>query len=188
VSAISELERLSLRAAVERLRAGELTCVDYTAALLARTGSLEQTLHAFAWLDRGHALAAARAADALRAAGTKPGRLHGVPIGVKDIFATAGIPTGMGSPAFAGFVPEKSAAMVVRAEAQCFTFGKTVTAELAYSRPGRPQPGTRHTHPAARRWARRPQSRPACCRCIRHPDNGSVIRRGVLRLCRVQAG
>ena len=71
------------------------------------------------------------------AAGTKPGCLHGVPLGVKDIFATAGMPPGMGSPAFAGFVPEKSAAMVVRAEAQgAFTFGKTVTAELAYFTPG----------------------------------------------------
>lgn len=131
------LERLSLCDAVERLRAGELTSADYTAALLARTESLEKTIHAFAWLDRGHALSAAHAADALRAAGTNPGRLHGVPIGVKDIFATAGIQTGMGSPAFDDFVPEKSAAMVMRAEAQgAFTFGKTVTAELAYFTPG----------------------------------------------------
>jgi Asp-tRNA(Asn)/Glu-tRNA(Gln) amidotransferase A subunit family amidase len=130
-------ERLSLCDAVDRLRTGELTSADYTAALLARTGSLEKTIHAFAWLDRGHALSAARAADARRATGTKLGRLHGVPIGVKDIFATAGIPTGMGSPAFADYVPEKSAAMVVRAEAQgAFTFGKTVTAELAYFTPG----------------------------------------------------
>ena len=131
------LERLSLCDAVERLRVGDLTCADYTAALLARSESLEKTIHAFAWLDRGHALAAARAADTRRAAGTKPGRLHGVPIGVKDIFITAGIPTGMGSPAFDDFVPEKSAAMVARAEAQgAFTFGKTVSAELAYFTPG----------------------------------------------------
>jgi Asp-tRNA(Asn)/Glu-tRNA(Gln) amidotransferase A subunit family amidase len=131
------LEQLSLCAAVARLRAGELTAEDYTAALLARTESLEKTIHAFVWLDRGHALGAARAADAQRSAGRKLGRLHGVPIGVKDIFATAGIPTGMGSPAFADFVPEKSAAMVVRAEAEgAFTFGKTVTAELAYFTPG----------------------------------------------------
>lgn len=131
------LERLSLCDAVERLRAGELMCADYTVTLLAHTESLEKTVHAFAWLDRGHALTAARAADAQRAAGTKLGRLHGVPIGVKDIFATAGIPTGMGSPAFDDLVPEESAAMVVRAEAQgAFTFGKTVTAELAYFTPG----------------------------------------------------
>lgn len=131
------LERLSLCDAVERLRDGDLTSADYTAALLARTESLEKNIHAFAWLDRGRALSAARAADARHATGTKPGRLHGVPIGVKDIFATAGIPTGMGSPAFDGYVPEKSAAMVMCAEAQgAFTFGKTVTAELAYFTPG----------------------------------------------------
>ena len=131
------LERLSLRDVVAQLRTGELTSADYTAALLARTELLEKIIHAFAWLDHAHALDAARAADAQRAAGTKPGRLHGVPIGVKDIFATAGIPTGMGSPAFDGFVPEESAAMVMRAEAEgAFTFGKTVTAELAYFTPG----------------------------------------------------
>ena len=131
------LERLSLCDAVERLRAGTLTCADYTAALMARTESLEKTLHAFAWLDRERAFSAAHAADARRAAGAKSGRLHGVPIGVKDIFVTAGIPTGMGSPAFDDYVPEKSAAMVVRAESQgAFTFGKTVTAELAYFTPG----------------------------------------------------
>lgn len=131
------LESLSLCAAVERLCAGDLLSETYTAALLARCESLEKTLHAFAWLERGHALNAARAADARRTAGARPGRLHGVPVGVKDIFATAGIPTGMGSPAFGDFVPERSAAMVVRAEAEgAFTFGKTVTAELAYFTPG----------------------------------------------------
>ena len=131
------LERLSLCDAVERLRRGDLRCTDYTAVLLARSESLEKTIHAFAWLDPGHVLSAACAAEARRAAGMKLGRLHGVPIGVKDIFTTAGIPTGMGSPAFAGFVPEKTAALVVRAEAEgAFTFGKTVTAELAYFTPG----------------------------------------------------
>ena len=137
MSALTGLERLSLRDTEARLRAGELTSADYTAALLSRTQSLEKTIHAFAWLDRGHALNSAHAADAQRTAGLKLGRLHGVPIGVKDIFSTAGIPTGMGSPAFDGFVPKNSAAMVMRAEAQgAFIFGKTVTAELAYFTPG----------------------------------------------------
>jgi len=134
---MSGLERLSLCDTVAQLRHGDLRCADYTAALLARSVSLEKTIHAFAWLDHGHALSAAREADALRAAGTKLGRLHGVPIGVKDIFTTDGIPTGMGSPAFAGFVPEESAAMVVQAEAEgAFIFAKTVTAELAFFTPG----------------------------------------------------
>src|SRR5512139_3939450 len=112
------LERLSLCEAVERLRAGEISSETYTAALLARSESLEKTLHAFAWLERGHALSAARAADARRVGGMKLGRLHGVPVGVKDIFFTAAIPTGMGSPAFEGFTPAETAAMVLRAETE----------------------------------------------------------------------
>jgi Asp-tRNA(Asn)/Glu-tRNA(Gln) amidotransferase A subunit family amidase len=127
-------ERLSLCEAVARLRSGELTATRYAEVLLARCAALEKTLHAFAWLDRRHVLSAARAADA--AAGAR-GRLHGVPIGVKDIYATAGIPTGMGSPVFAGHVPEQSAALVARAEREgAYVFGKTVTAELAYFAPG----------------------------------------------------
>jgi len=134
---IAGLGSWSLREAVERLRVGEVSAEAYATALLAHAESLEKNLHAFARLDREHVLNAARAADIRRAAGGVLGRLHGVPVGVKDIYATAGIPTGMGSPAFDGFVPESSAAMVARAEAEgAYTLGKTVTAELAYFTPG----------------------------------------------------
>lgn len=95
---MSGLEQLGLRDVVEQLRAGMLASADYTAALLTHTESLEKTIHAFAWLNRAHALKAARATDAAHAAGMKSGRLHGVPIGVKEVIAAAGLPTGMGSP------------------------------------------------------------------------------------------
>ncbi len=65
------------------------------------------------------------------------GRLEGVPIGVKDIFDTAGIATEHGCRAFAGRVPDRTAAAVRAAEsAGAIVFGKTVTAELAYLTPG----------------------------------------------------
>ena len=65
------------------------------------------------------------------------GPLSGVPVGVKDIFDTAGIPTGYGSPIFAGRVPDTTAVAVERLEAAgAVVFGKTVTAELAYFFPG----------------------------------------------------
>jgi Asp-tRNA(Asn)/Glu-tRNA(Gln) amidotransferase A subunit family amidase len=65
------------------------------------------------------------------------GRLEGIPIGVKDIFDTAGIPTENGSALFAGRVPDASSAVVRTAErAGAIMLGKTVTAELAYLTPG----------------------------------------------------
>jgi Asp-tRNA(Asn)/Glu-tRNA(Gln) amidotransferase A subunit family amidase len=131
------LELLSLCDAVARLRAGELTAERYADALLRRTAELESETHAFVWLNAEHARAAARAADRVRATGTAPGLLHGVPVGVKDVIDTAGIPTEFGSPVFAGRVPPRSAAVARQLERQGgFVFGKTVTAELAYFAPG----------------------------------------------------
>jgi Asp-tRNA(Asn)/Glu-tRNA(Gln) amidotransferase A subunit family amidase len=90
----------------------------------------EPQLRAFAWFDPERARA--RAAD--RPGG---GPLDGLPIGVKDIFDTAAIPTEYGSAIFAGRVPAESAVAVTRLEAAgAVLFGKTVTAELAYYEPG----------------------------------------------------
>ena len=132
-----ERHQLGLREAVERISTGALTSEDYTTALLERIAHCEPRIRAFAWLDRAAALEKARAADRRRAAGERPGRLHGIPVGIKDIIATAGIPTEMGSVLFAGRVPKESAAVVRRLETEGgFVFGKTVTAELAYFHPG----------------------------------------------------
>ncbi len=104
---------------------------------LARYDEREPVLHAFAWLDRERALRLADLADAALARGGDPGPLHGVPIGVKDIFDTAGLPTENGSPLFKGRVPTTSAAAVVALEhAGAIVLGKTVTTELAYYQPG----------------------------------------------------
>ncbi len=57
---------------------------------------------------------------------------------VKDIYATAGIPTEMGSPAFAGHIPAKSAHLIERLEGRgAFVMGKTVPAECAFYAPGK---------------------------------------------------
>jgi Asp-tRNA(Asn)/Glu-tRNA(Gln) amidotransferase A subunit family amidase len=71
------------------------------------------------------------------AARSRRGVLAGVPIAVKDIFDTAGIPTECGTALMAGRVPERSATVVsILEEAGAVVFGKTVTAELAYAHPG----------------------------------------------------
>jgi Asp-tRNA(Asn)/Glu-tRNA(Gln) amidotransferase A subunit family amidase len=104
---------------------------------LARYDEREPTLHAFAWLDRDRALSLADDADAATARGDGRGLLHGVPVGVKDIFDTAAIPTENGSPLFRGRVPGRSAETVVALErAGAIVIGKTVTTELAFYHPG----------------------------------------------------
>jgi len=124
---------LSLRVAVERIRRGRLSSEAYTASLLEHIRRLEPHVRAFAWIDAETALTRARDADRAGAAGL----LAGIPVGVKDIIDTAGIPTALGSPVFQGRVPERSAEVVCRLETEGgFVFGKTVTAELAYFQPG----------------------------------------------------
>ncbi len=111
----------------------EETAADRIETCLARYGAVESRIRAFAWLDAGRARRLARERDA------EPwkGPLHGVPVGVKDIFDTAGIPTEHGSRLFAGRVPEASADAVIALEsAGAIVLGKTVTAELAFLTPG----------------------------------------------------
>ena len=68
----------------------------------------------------------------------RPGPCTGVPIGVKDIIATRGVPTGMGSPIYADYVPEQNAEVVDRLHAAgAFAMGKTVTTEFAFLVPSK---------------------------------------------------
>jgi amidase len=93
-------------------------------AASARAESLEPWLHAFYVL-----------ADALQASETGP--LAGIPVGVKDIIATAGMKTTNGSPIYAEHVPEHDAWIVAETKRLGGTvFGKTVTTEFAWRHPG----------------------------------------------------
>ena len=133
-----QLYRLGLRDAVRAIRRGELSSEELTRALIERIERRESAVQAFQWIDPQRALDLARRADRQLKSGEKPGALHGVPLGIKDIIATRGIPTTMGSPIYAGHMPAHSAALVLRAEAAgAFVLGKTVTTEFAYFTPGK---------------------------------------------------
>lgn len=135
---MNDLFTLGLREAVNGIRAGTFTSEALTRACLARTQSLEDKIGAWQWLDPEAALAKARLADAALRSGQQPSALYGMPVGIKDIMLTCGIPTEMGSSAFAGHVPDYSATVVERLQAAgAFVMGKTVTAELAYFTPGK---------------------------------------------------
>ena len=95
-------------------------------------------MQAFAHLDPEHALAQARALDRHKANGGRIGPLHGIPVGIKDIFDTADYPTECGSPVLAGRRPDADAAVVRKLrEAGAVIIGKTVTTEFAYFHPGK---------------------------------------------------
>ncbi len=135
---LSKPLRMTLTEAAAAIQDGGLASVAYTESCLTRIAALEHRIEAWAWLDQDRALALARAADRQLQERGAVGPLHGIPIGIKDIFDTKGIPTEMGSPAYRGNVPAASAAAVVALEqAGAFVMGKTVTAELAYMTPGK---------------------------------------------------
>jgi Asp-tRNA(Asn)/Glu-tRNA(Gln) amidotransferase A subunit family amidase len=103
-------------------------------ACLAEIAARDGELHAWAAIDAEFARRQARALDA----GPVRGVLHGMPVGVKDIFDTADLPTEYGSPIYAGHRPAADAACVAAARAAgAVILGKTVTTEFATMVPAR---------------------------------------------------
>src|SRR5919108_5021928 len=102
-------------------------------ASIRRYGETEGRIHAFARFDAEPALLLEAALGASGAAGPR----RGVPIGVKDIFDTAGAPTERGSALYAGRIAERDADVVRNLRAAgALIIGKTITAELAFYHPG----------------------------------------------------
>ncbi len=135
---MDRLYRLSLAEAARRIAVGDMTSETYTRGLLLRVRELDDSVQAWAWLDPAYAIARAKDADDRVRAGRTPGALHGMPIAVKDIIATRGVPTGMGSPIYADYVPEQNAEVVDRlAAAGAFAMGKAVTTEFAFLVPSK---------------------------------------------------
>jgi Asp-tRNA(Asn)/Glu-tRNA(Gln) amidotransferase A subunit family amidase len=135
---MTELNRMGLVEAAQAIRDGRISAVELARACVDAVHRLDPRVEAFAWFDGEHVLERASVADRERAAGHGIGPLHGVPIGVKDIFDTHGIPTECGSPAFRGRIPAGNAFAVDRLlEAGGLLFGKTVTTEFAWSTPGK---------------------------------------------------
>lgn len=132
------LHTLSLVETFKGIASRRFTSEQVTRALLTRIASLDEAILAWAWLDPEAAVKAAGLSDRHLQSGGASGPLQGLPLGIKDIFATAGILTEMGSPAFAGHIPARSARVVERLEAQgAFVMGKTVTTECAFLHPGK---------------------------------------------------
>ncbi|MDO9524000.1 MAG: amidase [Gemmobacter sp.] len=122
----------------DRLANGAVRAVEYLEACLAQIADREPVVQAWAFLDGDHALVQARALDMRRQSGAPIGPLHGVPVALKDIIDTKGMPTENGTPIDAGRVPRADAAVVARLRAAgAIILGKTVTTEVAFMTPGR---------------------------------------------------
>jgi Asp-tRNA(Asn)/Glu-tRNA(Gln) amidotransferase A subunit family amidase len=129
---------LSCTEAAADIRDGRITSAELVGECLERVQEVDSTVQAWAYLDRDHAMQQAEAADRHRKQGKALGPLHGVPIGIKDIFDTGDMPTELGSPLWAGRTPRRDAAVVARLRAAgAVIMGKTVTTEYAYRQPGK---------------------------------------------------
>ncbi|MBA4327277.1 MAG: amidase [Polaromonas sp.] len=133
------LHQLEAWQAAALLARRELSATDLVRACLDRIAEREPEVQAFVQLAADAALVRARELDA----GAVRGLLHGLPFGVKDLFDSFDLPTGYGSPIYAGQQPVADAAAVALCrEAGAMLLGKTVTTELANMFPG----ATRNPH------------------------------------------
>src|SRR3954470_13254209 len=128
-----EPHRLPATTLVRLIDSGELTSEWVVRSCLDHIAEREPVVRAWAHLNRDAVLEAARAADK----SGKHGLLQGVPFGVKDIFDTADMPAGYGSPIYTGCRPSFDASAVSLPRATgAILLGKTVTTEFANRHPG----------------------------------------------------
>jgi aspartyl-tRNA(Asn)/glutamyl-tRNA(Gln) amidotransferase subunit A len=123
--------RLSIATASDLIARRELSPVDLVRSVLDQVDRLEPRVRAYATLLPEQALAAARAAERDIAHGTYRGPLHGIPVALKDLIDTAGIPTTWGSQAHPDRVPTTDAKSWQRLQAAgAILIGKSVTHEM----------------------------------------------------------
>lgn len=109
-----EIHNLSLLEVSERIRRRQVSSAAVTESLLARIVQYDGQLHATRLVMADTAMQQARQADAEIAAGQWRGPLHGVPIGIKDLLWTKGLPTTAGMEILKDFRPEEDATVVER--------------------------------------------------------------------------
>jgi aspartyl-tRNA(Asn)/glutamyl-tRNA(Gln) amidotransferase subunit A len=139
---MTDLDAMTIASARQALRSGEMSCVELVAAVLQRLHNTDSLLRAYTYVDATGALAAARQADKRARDGAPVGLLHGIPVGIKDVFWTRNMPTQAGSAVLRGFRPREDAGTVrLLRQAGAIIIGKQTTHEFAC---GQNKPATRN--------------------------------------------
>jgi aspartyl-tRNA(Asn)/glutamyl-tRNA(Gln) amidotransferase subunit A len=127
-----DLLQLTLADAATAIRGREISPIELTEAALAEAERLQPVLCSFITILRDSAMRAARESEAALSRGEYRGPLHGIPIGIKDNLATAGIRSTVGSKVLENFVPDEDAEVVRRCkDAGAIILGKENLEEFA---------------------------------------------------------
>ena len=130
---MKDLESLSASQAAKALAKREIKAADLLLSCLDRIGQRESTIKAWVSLGKENSLARAKALDK----GSVKGILHGLPIGVKDLYDTYDLPTAYGSPIYANHYPSTDAVSIaLMRQSGGIILGKTVTTEFASFKSG----------------------------------------------------
>ena len=133
---MTEPYRLTLTEMIRQIGRKKISPVDLAESLLKRIDLLEPSIQAWVTIDRGKVLEEARRKEKEISRGRIRGPLHGIPLGVKDIFYTAGMKTTGGSKVLADFIPSFDSTAVLRLkQAGAIVLGKTATTEFAHADP-----------------------------------------------------
>jgi Asp-tRNA(Asn)/Glu-tRNA(Gln) amidotransferase A subunit family amidase len=131
---MTKLNTLSATEAARRIARREITCEQLIRDYLERIAERDREVQAWQYIDPEAALAQARVLDR----GPLRGPLHGIPLGVKDVFETYDMPTEHGTPIYTGNRTTNDAATVaVARHGGMVILGKTVSTELAASAPSK---------------------------------------------------
>jgi len=129
---------LSAKEIIEKTKKGEVSSVDVAKSFIERIEKFEKEVKAWAFFDKKLFLERAEEKDKWRLSGKPLGPLHGLPIGIKDIFKTDDMPTQYGTSIRENYQSRDDSKVVsILRSAGAIIMGKTVTTELAYFDPGK---------------------------------------------------
>ncbi|MFI6844963.1 Asp-tRNA(Asn)/Glu-tRNA(Gln) amidotransferase subunit GatA [Kitasatospora sp. NBC_00085] len=129
---MTELIRYTAAQTASAIANGEVSAVEVAQAHLDRIEAVDKKVNAFLHVDTEGALSAAKAVDEKRAKGEELGPLAGVPLALKDVFTTKGVPTTCGSKILEGWIPPYDATLTTRLkDAGVVILGKTNMDEFA---------------------------------------------------------
>ena len=130
---MTDLTELSLREIAAEIKAGRVSPVEVTQACLDRAAATEPKLKAFSRIMDTSALEEAKKAEAEISSGSYRGELHGVPVGIKELYDVTGVPTTSSSEVRKNWLAESDSASVAQLRAAgAIVLGKTHTHEFAY--------------------------------------------------------